>query len=410
MDESSRTFIRRRGFLLGAAFALLVGMLIAIGIPPASGEPAVAETRQISLDPPEVGAMQPFNGRESGGTLVLQRQDGGAWVTFNVHGLNCRGQGVIEAGDMFYTIYVGTATTGLFRVYNFNTGCNFGDFKTQFVSIPQGVDIDALFSELVTIDIVMEADDGIDGNVWPFADFVLRGMTGGEVVGESTVFIPRADSCGEFRGRTCESLVGDVLADAMRARYNIDFAFYNSGGIRDDLTCPVVDDPIDSCPSYIPPNFPITPGQIADMLFFNNNVFTVDITGPELKAILENGVSMMPNPSGRFGQWSGLCFTYNIGAAPGTRITSVVRQDTNGVCTADQIDLSATATYSLAMNSFDAQGNEGYPDFIGQGRGQLRDKDRVVLAAYIAANSPISPTIDGRITCTGGASCPVVLP
>ena len=52
MDESSRTYIRRRGFLLGAAFALLVGMLIAIGTP-ASGEPEKAETRQIRLDPPD---------------------------------------------------------------------------------------------------------------------------------------------------------------------------------------------------------------------------------------------------------------------------------------------------------------------------------------------------------------------
>ena len=86
------------------------------------------------------------------------------------------------------------------------------------------------------------------------------------------------------------------------------------------------------------------------------------------------------------------------------------RQGTNGVCTADQIDLSAASTYSLAENSFNAGGGSGYPDFIGQGRGQIRDKDRAVLAAYIAANSPISPTIDGRITCTGGASCPIALP
>ena len=53
--------------------------------------------------------------------------------------------------------------------------------------------------------------------------------------------IPRADECGNGDGRLCESLVGNVVTDAMRAAYTpigVDFAITNSGGLRADLTCP----------------------------------------------------------------------------------------------------------------------------------------------------------------------------
>ncbi len=59
------------------------------------------------------------------------------------------------------------------------------------------------------------------------------------VIGESTVAIPRADVCGSANGRLCESLIGDVVTDAMRTSYPFaDFAITNSGGLRANLTCP----------------------------------------------------------------------------------------------------------------------------------------------------------------------------
>src|SRR5581483_8322845 len=39
------------------------------------------------------------------------------------------------------------------------------------------------------------------------------------VIGNSTRFVPRADACGQSAGRTCESLVGNVVTDAMRTKY-----------------------------------------------------------------------------------------------------------------------------------------------------------------------------------------------
>jgi 2',3'-cyclic-nucleotide 2'-phosphodiesterase (5'-nucleotidase family) len=227
------------------------------------------------------------------------------------------------------------------------------------------------------------------------------------VVGESTVFIPRSDSCGHGSGRTCESLVGDVTTDAMRSKYGVDFALTNAGGLRANLTCPLVDDATDFCPPNTPPNFQITDGQVLTVLPFGNVVATLTISGDELKAYLENGVSAMPGANGRYAQVSGLCFTYDIDAAVGSRVTGAVRQAMDGSCTGAAIDLSSGAAYTLATNDFVAAGGDGYPDVSD--RIATRGFVAQDVADYVGANTPISPAIQGRIGCTG-STCPVTLP
>jgi 2',3'-cyclic-nucleotide 2'-phosphodiesterase (5'-nucleotidase family) len=231
------------------------------------------------------------------------------------------------------------------------------------------------------------------------------------VIGQSTVFIPRADSCGRPDGRLCESLVGNLTTDALRTTYSMEFAITNSGGLRESLTCPTTDVATDFCPPYTPPPFPITRGQVLAVLPFGNIVVTASVSGDILKAFLENGVSAMPGANGRFPQVSGLCFTYDVAAAPGSRVLSAVRQAADGSCTGAPIDFSAGAVYSLATNDFMATGGDGYPVIypiaVTQG---IMDQ---VLADYIAANTPLTPTIQGRIVCTTSnpaVLCPTILP
>lgn len=230
------------------------------------------------------------------------------------------------------------------------------------------------------------------------------------VIGESTQFIPRADACGNSAGRTCESLVGNVTADAMRLTYNTDFAITNSGGLRADLTCPTTDNPTDFCPSYTPPPYVITRGQVLTVLPFGNVAATLTIDGAELKAYLENGVSAMPGANGKFPQVSGLCFTYDISAPPGSRVTGAVRQAADGSCTGDPIDMTASSSYTLVINDFMASGGDGYP--VVTPRITTQNILDQVLADYITANTPIDPSIQGRIVCTtsGAVACPVVTP
>jgi 2',3'-cyclic-nucleotide 2'-phosphodiesterase (5'-nucleotidase family) len=257
----------------------------------------------------------------------------------------------------------------------------------------------------VTPDAVIQAEiDALNAQLAPIFN---------TVIGNSTVFIPRADACGNSAGRTCESLVGNTTADAMRVTYDTDFAITNSGGLRADLTCPTVDNPSDFCPPYTPTPYPITRGQVLTVLPFGNVVVTLSVNGAELKTMLENGVSSMPSVNGRFPQVAGLCFTYDIAAAAGSRVTSAVFQAADGTCTGGPITLTDAFLYTLAENDFMANGGDGYPNFVSRMTTQgIMDQ---VLADFIAANTPISPAIQGRITCTdsNGASapnCPVVVP
>ena len=235
----------------------------------------------------------------------------------------------------------------------------------------------------------------------------------GAPVGAATVAVPRADACGTPNGRTCESMIGNVITDAMRVTYGTDVAITNSGGIRADLTCPNEENPDDYCPAGTEPNT-ITRGQVLSVLPFGNVVATVDVTGAELKEMLEVGVSSMPEASGGFPQVSGFCFTYDITAEPGSRVTGAVRQAADGSCTGEALDLTEGATYTLATNDFTASGGDGYPDVSD--RMTTRDPLDQVVGNAIAGNAlaavpgmTISPAIQGRITCTG-EGCPVVTP
>ena len=246
------------------------------------------------------------------------------------------------------------------------------------------------------------------------------------VVGYSTRVIPRSDSCGRSDGRLCESLIGDLTTDALIAAADdpavpndIDFAITNSGGLRSDLTCPTTDNPSDFCPAslypFAPGSFPITRGQVLAVLPFGNQVVKVQVTGAELKEMLENGVSAMPAANGRYPQVAGMCFTYDIASSVGSRVTGAVRQAADGSCTGAAVDFSVGVMYWITENDFMATGGDGYKNFYTSGRVFTLGYMDEALADHIAANTPVSPAIQGRITCTDGngataPNCPVVVP
>jgi len=316
----------------------------------------------------------------------------------------------VVMGDHTDFQVVSTRPNGVLLVENRSKGIRFTrvrlviDTRTKRV-IYKTADFHKPWDIGVTPDAAIQAEiDALNAQLAPIFN---------TVIGNSTVFIPRADACGNSAGRTCESLVGNTTADAMRVTYDTDFAITNSGGLRADLTCPTVDNPSDFCPPYTPTPYPITRGQVLTVLPFGNVVVTLSVNGAELKTMLENGVSSMPSVNGRFPQVAGLCFTYDIAAAAGSRVTSAVFQAADGTCTGGPITLTDAFLYTLAENDFMANGGDGYPNFVSRMTTQgIMDQ---VLADFIAANTPISPAIQGRITCTdsNGASapnCPVVVP
>ena len=59
------------------------------------------------------------------------------------------------------------------------------------------------------------------------------------------------------------------------------------------------------------------------MLPFGNQIVTLNVTGADIKAALENGVSDYPNPKGAFPQVSGIAFKIDTAKAKGSRVHSV---------------------------------------------------------------------------------------
>jgi 2',3'-cyclic-nucleotide 2'-phosphodiesterase (5'-nucleotidase family) len=234
-------------------------------------------------------------------------------------------------------------------------------------------------------------------------------------VGKSTVAIPRADVCGRADGRLCESLIGDVITDSMRTAFPAlptDFAITNSGGIRADLSCPTVDSPTDFCPAFSGTVRPITLGQVVTVLPFGNTVATAHVTGTQLKAMLENGVSQLPAANGRFPQVSGLCFTYDIAQPVGSRVTLVLKADATGACPAGSpsVGVASTDSYNVAINDFMAFGGDGYPNTVAQLNTPAVITMDQRLRDYIDAqpDKTLSPAVQARIRCTdsNGAVAP----
>lgn len=176
--------------------------------------------------------------------------------------------------------------------------------------------------------------------------------------------------------RGAESAAGNLAADALRSWGNADVALQNGGAIRGERV--------------------FGPGvllkrDIAEMLPFANYAVVLRLSGSDLLAALENGVSRVEQSDGRFPQVSGLEFIWNPEIPAGLRVREVV-------VGGQALDLEAT--YTVATNDFMASGGDGYS--------MLRDAEVVVpgqagplltnlVMEYIQEQGAVSPGVEGRI-------------
>ena len=174
--------------------------------------------------------------------------------------------------------------------------------------------------------------------------------------------------------RTAESNLGNYVADAARMTMEADIALINGGGFRDDRVIPPGD---------------ITLADVYTMLPFTSQLVLLDITGEQLWAALENGLSQVEHKAGRFPQVSGLVVGYDPDLPPGKRILGV---NINGV------PLDRAHHYNLATTDFLMEKGQidGYvgilPNTPLRRGGDLSD---AVLAHL--ARGPITQQLEGRI-------------
>ena len=179
--------------------------------------------------------------------------------------------------------------------------------------------------------------------------------------------------------RTMETNFGNLVADASlfsgeMAKASI--AIVNGGAIRSSI-----------------PAGDVSLGQILETIPFNNDIVIFDITGEQLVAALENGVSKVEAVEGRFPQIAGFRFSWDPGSKPGSRVKSVEIKTGSGFKPLDKL-----ASYRIVTNSYLFTGGDGYTSFQkGTNVEYLGFVDYDMVTEYIQKNSPVSPTVEGRI-------------
>jgi 5'-nucleotidase len=187
--------------------------------------------------------------------------------------------------------------------------------------------------------------------------------------------------------RSSESALGDVIADAQLAAtqaQSAKIAFMNPGGIRADL--PIA--------ANIKANNALNFGDVFAVQPFGNSMVVMDLTGAQIKALLEQQTS-----GGNAGTntkllqiSNGFSYTLTLSAAEGSRVSKLAL---NGTALVD------TTSYRVAMNSFLAGGGDNFTVFKdGKNVVQLPNLvDVDALVVYLKANATtLDGAVKGRIT------------
>jgi 2',3'-cyclic-nucleotide 2'-phosphodiesterase (5'-nucleotidase family) len=188
-----------------------------------------------------------------------------------------------------------------------------------------------------------------------------------EIVGKT-----RVDLDGEREHvRTGETNLGNLIADAMLFETGADVALTNGGGIRASI-----------------PAGDITKGQVITVLPFGNYIQTKKVTGAQLLAALEHGVSAYPEPLGGFPHVAGLTFKIDPDKPAGERVHDV---------RVGARPIDPEAVYTLATNDFLAAGGDQYTMLAEPPTtGDFASLEEAVIR-YLQAKGEVAPAKEGRI-------------
>jgi len=151
----------------------------------------------------------------------------------------------------------------------------------------------------------------------------------GKVLGRTTVDLDHDRYAGP-------SLLGEWTCEVMREKVGVQIAMTNGGGLREPTT-PVI------------PAGEITAGKLYEVMPFDNTLYTMKLSGADVKANIEHGIM---NDDIGWVQISGVMVTYNKGAEAGNRITSMVLEDGTPI----EMD----KYYTVVTNDFMFTGGDNY--------------------------------------------------
>ncbi|GAB2676525.1 bifunctional metallophosphatase/5'-nucleotidase [Kribbella swartbergensis] len=183
-----------------------------------------------------------------------------------------------------------------------------------------------------------------------------------------------------------ESPLGNLIADAQLADPSVVTdgktpvaAFMNPGGIRADLASNGGE---------------VTFGQAFTVQPFNNYLVSMDMTGTQLKALLEqqfSGVNGPEAPKFKVLQVAGITYTWNPAAPAGSKVVP------GSIKIAGQPLVDGT-TYRIVTNNFLSDGGDGFPAFTTATNKFFGGLDIDAFSNYLTAHDPYTPVPTDRIS------------
>ena len=147
----------------------------------------------------------------------------------------------------------------------------------------------------------------------------------GKVLGKTTVDLDHDRYAGP-------SLLGEWVSEIMKDKVGVQIGMTNGGGLRTDV-----------------PAGEITAGKLYEVMPFDNTLYTMKLSGADVKANIEHGIM---NDDIGWIQIAGVRATYNPNAEAGNRITSMVLEDGTVV----EMD----KYYTVVTNDFMFTGGDKY--------------------------------------------------
>jgi len=268
---------------------------------------------------------------------------------------------------------------------------------TLDVSFNQYGEVYAYAGKLIDTDpsskeMTLKADKATVDILAPYAAGVLKVKT--QSIGKTALSVldgrRASDDGGASSVRYNETNLGNLMADAMLAKAKevnpkTSIALQNGGGIR--ATIPAGD---------------ITVGNVLKAMPFGNALAIVEVSGADLKATLEHGVSAGEREggglkeNGAFLHVAGLQYTYDSKAEIGKRIKSVKVK--TGEAYVDIID---SEMYFVATANFTAKGGDGFKQLEkAYKEGRVSEPgfvDYENFINYVKTLDTVEPKVEGRI-------------
>jgi 5'-nucleotidase len=172
------------------------------------------------------------------------------------------------------------------------------------------------------------------------------------------------------RRRIGEFPLGNLIADAHRAATGAHASLVNNGSIRRTM-----------------PAGPISYGELYELQPFQNELVTMETTGAQLRAALENAIGEDERHGAHV---SGMEVTYDPAAAPGSRVRTIRLTDGRTIGDDDVV--------TLGLSEFLATGGDRYTSWVGAPMSRTGLVDVDVLVDYLRTlPQPVEPPAVGRL-------------